>query len=313
MRWNDDCPGCGLTITQLEGPLIRQTTLGRSISTRGHGLHTGESARLTLKPAPAYSGYVFRRTDLNDFEIAAGPQYVARVSYATTLMRQGVMISTVEHLLSALAGCHVDNCIIEVDSLEVPILDGSAEPFIDLIERAALVELEAPRQYLRVLKPVAVVEGNRRMSIRPAQRFSVSCFIEFPHPMIGTQRHHLEIVDGEYSREVASARTFGFLHEIEALRNLGLIRGGSLENAVVLTPEGGIMNRGGLRFHDEFVRHKIVDIIGDLALFGLPVMGHVEAERTGHGIHTALVSRVLRDDSAWEITDSTRISLASRA
>jgi UDP-3-O-[3-hydroxymyristoyl] N-acetylglucosamine deacetylase len=257
-----------------------------------------------LKPAPAYTGYVFRRTDLNNFEIPAAPQFVARVSYATTLMRQGVMISTVEHLLAALAGSHIDNCIIEIDSLEVPILDGSAEPFIEMVESAGTVELEAPRQFLRVLKRVEVAEGNRRMSISPAPRFAISCLIEFPHPMIGVQRREIEISDGQFATHIASARTFGFLNEIESLRNLGLARGGSLDNAVILTPEGGVMNREGLRYGDEFVRHKILDIIGDLALLGMPLLGHVEAERTGHGVHTALVSRVLRDDSAWEIIDS---------
>ncbi|HVG21479.1 MAG TPA: UDP-3-O-acyl-N-acetylglucosamine deacetylase [Blastocatellia bacterium] len=284
--------------------MIRQTTIARAVSASGHGLHTGEPSRITLRPAPAYSGYVFRRTDLNNFEIQAAPQYVARVSYATTLMRQGVMIATVEHLLAALAGSHIDNCLIEIDSLELPILDGSAEPFIEMIEQAGVTALEAPRQFLRLLKRVEVTEGNRHMSISPASRFSISCLIEFPHPMIGTQRREIEIVDGQFARDVAAARTFGFLHEIDALRNSGLIRGGSLDNAIVLTPEGGIMNREGLRFSDEFVRHKIIDIIGDLALFGMPVLGHVEAERTGHGVHTTLVSRVLHDDSAWEITDS---------
>jgi len=290
--------------------LIRQTTLAKAVQASGHGLHTGEPVNMTLHPAPAYTGYVFRRTDLNNFEVPAAPQYVARVSYATTLMRQGVMVATVEHLLAALAGSHVDNCIIEVDSLEVPILDGSAEPFIELIEQAGIAYTEAPRQFLRVLKRVEVVDGSRRISISPANCLSISCLIEFPHPMIGTQRREIQIVDGEFSRQVAAARTFGFLNEIESLRNLGLTRGGSLDNAIVLTPEGGLMNREGLRFADEFVRHKIIDIIGDLALFGMPVLGHVEAERTGHGIHTALVGRVLRDDSAWEITDSPLLAQA---
>lgn len=267
---------------------------------------------MTLRPAPAYTGFVFRRTDLNNFEIPAAPEFVARVSYATTLMRQGVMIATVEHLLAALVGSHVDNCIIEIDSLEVPILDGSAEQFIEMIERAGVAELEAPRQFLRMLKRIEVSDGNRRMSLSPSPHFSISCLIEFPHPMIGTQRRELEMSNGQFTQEVASARTFGFLDEIEALRNSGLIRGGSLENAVVLTPEGGVMNREGLRFADEFVRHKIIDIIGDLALFGMPVLGHVDAERTGHGVHTALVSRVLRDDSAWEITDSPSLSQPAR-
>ena len=293
--------------------MSRQTTLRRAVSTSGHGLHTGEPSRITLKPAPAYTGYVFRRTDLNNFEIPAAPQYIARVSYATTLMRQGVMIATVEHLLAALSGSHVDNCIIDVDSLEVPIVDGSAEPFIEMIEQAGITTLEAPRQLLRVLKRVEVTEGNRRMSISPASVFSVSCLIEFPHPMIGTQRYEIEIADGHFSQQLASARTFGFLDEIESLRNMGLARGGSLDNAIVLTPEGGILNREGLRCADEFVRHKIIDIIGDLALLGMPVLGHVEAERSGHGVHTALVGRVLRDDSAWEIIDSSALETSVNA
>ena len=293
--------------------LIRQTTLKRSVSTSGHGLHTGEPSRITLNPAPAYTGYVFRRTDLSNFEIPAAPQYVARVSYATTLMRQGVMIATVEHLLAALAGSQVDNCIIDVDSLEVPIADGSAEPFIEMIEQAGVTTLEAPRQFLRVLKRVEVEQADRRMSIKPADAFSISCAIEFRHPMIGIQRRSIEFVNGQFAKQVAPARTFGFLDEVEALRNLGLARGGSLENAIILTPEGGILNREGLRFADEFVRHKIMDIVGDLALFGMPILGHVEAERTGHGVHTALVSRVLRDDSAWEITDAPSIENAMGA
>ena len=291
--------------------MINQTTLASEVSAGGHGLHTGENVHITLKPAPAYSGYVFRRTDLNHFEIPAAPQYVARVSYATTLMKQGVMITTVEHLLAALRGCHVDNCIIEIDSLEVPILDGSAEEFVELIEQAGIAELNAPRQFLRILKRVEVRDGNRRMSISPANDFSISCLIEFPHPMIGTQRKRVELVDGQFVQEVAAARTFGFLAEIEALRDSGLIRGGSLENAIVLTPEGGVLNEEGLRFADEFVRHKIIDIVGDLALFGMPVLGQVEAERTGHGVHTALVSRVLHDDTAWEITDALTLAQAS--
>lgn len=293
--------------------MIKQTTLKRAVSTSGHGLHTGEPSRITLKPAPAYTGYVFRRTDLSNFEIPAAPQYVARVSYATTLMRQGVMIATVEHLLAALAGSQIDNCIIDVDSLEVPIADGSAEPFIEMIEQAGVAMLEAPRQFLRVLKRVEVEQADRRMSIQPADVFSISCSIEFHHPMIGIQRRHIEFANGQFAKQIAPARTFGFLDEVEALRNLGLARGGSLENAIILTPEGGILNREGLRFADEFVRHKIMDIVGDLALFGMPVLGHVEAERTGHGVHTALVSRVLRDDSAWEITDAPSLENAMRA
>ncbi|HKF55156.1 MAG TPA: UDP-3-O-acyl-N-acetylglucosamine deacetylase [Blastocatellia bacterium] len=284
--------------------MILQKTLASAVTTNGHGLHTGEPVRLRLTPAPAYTGYLFRRIDLNNFDIPASPQFVARVSYATTLMKQGVMVATVEHLLAALSGSHIDNCIIELDSLEVPILDGSAEPFIDMIERAGIAELEAPRQFLRVLKPVEVADGNRRMRISPADELSISCLIDFPHPLVGVQRGSVEISDGQFARQVAAARTFISEAEVQPLRNLGLIRGGGLDNAIVLTSEGGLMNKDGLRFTDEFVRHKIIDIIGDLALFGLPLLARVEAERSGHRIHTALVSRVLSDDSNWEIIDN---------
>jgi UDP-3-O-[3-hydroxymyristoyl] N-acetylglucosamine deacetylase len=256
-----------------------------------------------VKPAPAYTGYIFRRSDLNDFEIPASPQYVTHVSYATTLMKSGVMISTVEHLLSALLGCGVDNAIIEVDSLEVPILDGSGKPWADLIERAGLVELEAPRAYLRVLKRVEVSEKNRVMSIEPAGEFRITCEIDFDHPLVGLQRREIGFSNGSYAREIAPARTFGFVEEIEMLRQNGLARGGSLENAIALTRDG-MLNAEPLRFEDEFVRHKILDIVGDLALAGMPILGHVRAARSGHGLHTMLLSNLLRDREAWEVTNS---------
>jgi UDP-3-O-[3-hydroxymyristoyl] N-acetylglucosamine deacetylase len=256
-----------------------------------------------VKPAPAHTGYVFRRTDLNDFEIPASPDHVAHVSYATTLMKSGVMISTVEHLLSALMGCGVDNAIIEVDSLEAPILDGSSEPWARMIEQAGVVELQAPRAYLRALKRIEVSEKDRVMSIEPANEFRITCEIDFKHPMIGLQRREISIRPHDYSKEIAPARTFGFVEEIEMLRQNGLARGGSLENAIALTRDG-ILNPEPLRFDDEFVRHKILDIIGDLALAGMPVLGHVRAKRSGHGLHTMLLSTLLRDCDAWEVTNA---------
>jgi len=283
--------------------LSKQTTIGESFSADGVGLHSNSTVGVWVRPAPAYTGYVFRRTDLNDFEIPASPQYVTHVSYATTLMKSGVMISTVEHLLSALLGCGMDNAIIEVDSLEVPILDGSSKPWADLIERAGLVELEAPRAYLRVLKRIEVSEKNRVMSIEPADEFRITCEIDFDHPLVGLQRREIGFSDGSYAREIAPARTFGFVEEIEMLRQNGLARGGSLENAIALTRDG-MLNPEPLRFEDEFVRHKILDIIGDLALAGMPILGHVRASRSGHGLHTMLLSTLLRDREAWEVTSS---------
>lgn len=279
----------------------QQTTIGKSFSATGVGLHSASPVNVTVKPAPPYSSYLFRRTDLNDFEIPAAPQYVTHVSYATTLMKSGVMIATVEHLLSALYGCGVDNAIIEVDSLEVPILDGSSRQWVELIKQAGIVELPATRGYLRVLKPVAVSEKDRRMSIEPANEFRITCEINFNHPMIGVQEHEISFQAGNYLADIAPARTFGFVEELELLKQNGLARGGSLDNAIALTPDG-ILNPDPLRFEDEFVRHKILDIIGDLALAGMPILGHVRASRSGHGLHTMLLSTLLRDREAWEVT-----------
>ncbi|MFN0121910.1 MAG: UDP-3-O-acyl-N-acetylglucosamine deacetylase [Blastocatellia bacterium] len=286
-------------------PRLLQTTIASSFHAEGVGLHSAAPVRVTVNPAPAYTGYLFRRTDLNNFEILASPQHVAHVSYATTLMKSGVMISTVEHLLSALLGCGVDNAIIDIDSLEVPILDGSSEPWAELIDRAGLKSLAAPRAYLKVLKRIEIVEKNRRMSVEPAPHFSLSCEIDFPHPMIGRQTLDVILRNGKgadvYMDTIAPARTFGFVEELEALRNAGLTRGGSLDNAIALTRDG-MVNEKPLRFGDEFVRHKILDIIGDLALCGMPILGHFHAVRSGHGLHTQLLSTLLRDPAAWRVT-----------
>ncbi|HMV49516.1 MAG TPA: UDP-3-O-acyl-N-acetylglucosamine deacetylase [Blastocatellia bacterium] len=281
--------------------MSQQTTIGNSFSAAGIGLHSASPVNVTVKPAPPYTSYLFRRTDLNDFEIPAAPQFVTHVSYATTLMKSGVMISTVEHLLSALQGCGVDNAIIEVDSLEVPILDGSSRLWAELIAQAGIVELPAKRAYLRVLKKISVSEKNRTMSIEPADEFRITCEIDFKHPMIGLQQYDVSFHNGSYLRDIAPARTFGFVEELEMLKKNGLARGGSLDNAIALTPDG-ILNPDPLRFADEFVRHKILDIIGDLALCGMPILGHVHASRSGHGLHTMLLSTLLRDSSAWEVT-----------
>jgi UDP-3-O-[3-hydroxymyristoyl] N-acetylglucosamine deacetylase len=280
--------------------LNQQTTVGKSFSVSGIGLHSASPVSVTVKPAPPYTSYLFRRTDLNDFEIPAAPQYVSHVSYATTLMKSGVMISTVEHLLSALYGCGVDNVFIDVDSLEVPILDGSSQQWVELIRQSEIVELPAQRPYLRVLKRVSVSEKNRAMSIEPADEFRITCEIDFNHPMIGLQQYEVSFQVADYSREIAPARTFGFVEEIEMLKQNGLARGGSLDNAIALTREG-FLNPEPLRFQDEFVRHKILDIIGDLALAGMPILGHVRASRSGHGLHTMLLSALLRDRHAWEV------------
>jgi len=256
---------------------------------------------LRIVPAAPGTGIVFRRTDLDGFEVEAISRNVARVSYATSLMKKGVLISTTEHLLSAFIGMGVDNAIVELDNLEVPILDGSAMPFIEMLSNAGLRQQRRKRVYLKILRPYEFQEGDKFIGIYPAERYSVSYAIDFPHPLIGSERFHVELSNGSYVTNVASARTFGFIEQQQAMLNMGLIRGASRDNCVVLTP-GGIDNPP-LRFPDEFVRHKVLDLIGDLALFGKRILGYVKADRAGHALHTALVSRVLRDQSyAEEIT-----------
>ena len=282
--------------------MTKQTTLAQAVETHGVGLHTAVPVHIRLVPAPPDTGYVFRRTDLGGFEIPATVESVAHCGYATTLMRTGVMLSTVEHLLSALRGLNVDNAYIEVDNLEIPIMDGSAENFAEIIEQAGIVEQQLAKRALLIREKVSFEQGNRRITIEPADTYQIDCLIDFTHPMIGVQSLSVELSDGAFSRDIAAARTFGFEQEIETLRKANLIRGGSLDNAIVLTKEG-MLNQTGLRFRDEFVRHKILDIIGDLALLGMPIQGKVTAERSGHILHAGLMSKLLRVRSAWDIVD----------
>ena len=282
--------------------LIKQTTLAAPVKTSGVGLHTAVPVHVRLVPAPPDTGYVFIRTDLGGFEIPASVEWVAHCSYATTLMRTGVMLSTVEHLLAALRGGGVDNVYIEVDNLEIPIMDGSAEVFTEMIERARVVEQEAARRSLLVREKVSIEQGDRHISIEPADAYEIDCLIDFRHPLIGAQHFRVCVTNGTFGREIAAARTFGFTEEIEALRRANLIRGGSLDNAIVLTQDG-MLNETSLRFADEFVRHKILDIIGDLALLGMPILGRVTAHKSGHILHAALMTKLLRQRTAWEIVD----------
>jgi len=270
------------------------------VECRGIGLHSGAPVSLKILPAPAGSGIKFRRTDLDGFEVEATGRNVARVSYATSLMKKGVLISTTEHLLSALIGCGVDNAMVELDNLELPILDGSAQPFVEAIHRAGIRRQRRPRTYLRIRRDLELREGNKFISIHPSENYSVSYSIDFPHPLIGKETFTVSLSDGAFLDQIAPARTFGFLHEAEAMRRQGLIRGASESNAVVLTRDG-VLNPP-LRFRDEFVRHKVLDLIGDLALLGRQVLGAVVADRAGHAMHTALVSRIMRDGSLWEET-----------
>ncbi len=277
----------------------RQGTIRQTVQAQGIGLHSGAPARLALRPAPAGAGIRFERTDLEGFVVEANAANIAQVSYATSLMKRGVLISTTEHVLSALVGLEMDNVVVELNNLEVPILDGSSLPFVEMIDRARPRLLPRPRRYMRVLRPVEMEEGEKFIGVYPDERYRVSYAINFPHPAIGRQRLELELTPENYRRELAPARTFGFLRDVEAMRRQGLIRGGSMDNAVVLN-DTGVAN-GPLRFPDEFVRHKVLDLIGDLALLGHPLLGYVKADRAGHALHTALVKRLARERHLWEL------------
>jgi UDP-3-O-[3-hydroxymyristoyl] N-acetylglucosamine deacetylase len=276
-----------------------EQTITAPLEFSGVGLHSGAPVTMRMLPAPAGSGIVFRRTDLENFEIAAIGRNVAKVSYATSLMRQGVLISTTEHMLSALIGMGVDNVIVELDNLELPILDGSALPYVEAIESVGLERQRRKREIVRVLKPVEVRDGNRFIGVYPSKGYQIDYTIDFPAP-IGRQCASIDLAAETYGALIAPARTFGYKADESRLRDMGLIRGASAENTIVLGPNGP--ENGPLRMPDEYVRHKVLDLIGDLALLGRRIEGRVVAERAGHAMHTALVSHMLKDRSTWELS-----------
>jgi UDP-3-O-[3-hydroxymyristoyl] N-acetylglucosamine deacetylase len=277
-----------------------QQTLRRQVSCAGIGLHSGTKVSLTLKPAPAGTGIVFRRVDLG-IDIPASVAHVKSLHYATVLGHEGATVETVEHLLAALVSAGIDNVIIELSQREVPIMDGSSAPFLYLIQEAGVKRLSAARRYLKVLRPVSVAHGDKHIAIYPSDHFKVSYTISFDHPLLRHQSRTTRITEQSFADDIASARTFGFLKEVEWMRQQGLALGGSLENAIVIG-DTGVLN--ALRFEDEFVRHKILDAVGDLALLGHPVLGHVVAHRAGHALHTTLASQLLADADAWTLVES---------
>jgi UDP-3-O-[3-hydroxymyristoyl] N-acetylglucosamine deacetylase len=286
-----------------------ETTIQRPVKGKGIGLHSGVPVSIRVLPAPVSTGIVFVRTDLDNFQIPASWRHVARVSYATSLMRQGVLISTTEHLLSVFYSSGIDNAYIEIDNLEVPILDGSGQPFVELLRQAGVRHYRRKRRYLRIRRPISVEDRGKRITILPDESFRLTCEILFDHPMVGKQVLEMEVTPERYAQEIAPARTFGFVYELDQMRDMGLIRGASLENAVCFD-RTGVMNPEGLRFSDECCRHKALDLIGDLALIGKPLLGHVIAERAGHAMHAQLVARIMSDPSLYEII--TFDQLASR-
>ena len=277
-----------------------QQTLAEKVTCSGKGLHSGAEVSLTLRPGRANTGVVFVRTDLGGAEIPATPGSVCSMYRATTLGREEVAVATVEHLLGALSALGVDNVRVELDGPEVPVLDGSAAPFVDLVRTAGVFRQGELRPQLRIRERVEVVDGLRRISVEPCEAFAIHYVIDFDHPAIGRQEVELPVLDAEsFERELASARTFGFLDEVAALREAGLGRGGDLDNTVVLDGTR-VINPGGLRFPDEFVRHKALDLVGDLALLGVALEGRVCVERGGHALHQRLVAEILRRPSASE-------------
>ena len=288
-----------------------QRTLRRPISCAGIGLHSGRKVTLSLRPASADTGIRFRRSDLGGLEIPATVKHVGGINYATGLTRDAVKVDTVEHLLAALVSLGIDNVVVELNSPEVPIMDGSASPFIYLIHEAGLRDLSAPRRYLKVLRPLSLSRGEKSIAIYPSDSFKVTYSIAFDHPLLHHQSRTVQVTESSFVEEIAPARTFTFLKEVEALRQRGLALGGSLENAIVIG-ETGVLN-SPLRFDDEFVRHKILDVIGDMALVGHPIVGHLVAHRGGHALHTAFAAHVLEEGDAWTLMEAPETSAAPEA
>src|ERR671913_432018 len=279
-----------------------QRTLRRPVSCTGIGLHSGNKVTLSLKPAPADYGIRFQRSDLGGLEIPATITHLGGIQYQTGLTREAVSVETVEHLLAALTALGIDNVIVELNHPEVPIMDGSAAPFVYLIlNEAGVKRLTTPRRYLKVLRPISLTHGDKRIALYPSDHFKVTYSISFDHPLLRHQSRTMRITEETFVEEIAPARTFCFLKEVEMLRQNGLALGGSLDNAIVIG-ETGVLN--ALRFEDEFVRHKILDVIGDLALVGHPIIGHVVAHRGGHALHTAFASRIVEESDAWRLVES---------
>jgi len=283
--------------------MIRQRTLRNAIKATGVGLHTGEKVYLTLNPAPVDTGIVFRRVDLDPVvEIPARAENVGDTTLSTSLVADGERVSTVEHLLAAMAGLGIDNSFVDVSAPEVPIMDGSAGPFVFLIQSAGIEEQNAAKKFIRIKHPVTVDDGDKTASFLPFDGFKVSFTIDFDHPVFRDRSAHAEVdfSNKSFVKEVSRARTFGFMHEIEYLRSKGLARGGSVDNAIVVD-EYRILNQDGLRYEDEFVRHKVLDAIGDIYLLGHSLIGEYRAHKSGHALNNASLRTLMTRPDAWEM------------
>lgn len=278
-----------------------QKTLRNSISCTGVGVHSGDVVNMTLKPADANTGIVFKRTDVEEEKSLVPAKYdtVTELVMCTTVANEaGVKVATIEHLMAAFSGCGVDNAIVELDGPEVPVMDGSSAPFIFLIECADVIEQAAPRRFIKVLKEVSVREGDAEAVLSPGENVSISFEIAFDNERIGKQNCSFNMRNGTFKNELSRARTFGFLSELEQLKAMGLAKGGSLENAIVLSGDE-ILNEEGLRYDDEFVRHKALDAVGDLYLAGAPIVGQFQGFKSGHALNNKLLHEFLKDETAW--------------
>jgi len=289
----------------------KQRTLGASVSCSGVGLHSGSRVTVTLRPAAADHGVQFCRTDLVGRQrLQAQAKNVGNTSFATTLVGKDYMIGTVEHLMAALHGHGIDNVTIDIDGDEVPIMDGSAAAFSYLIESAGIKEQQSPRRFIQILKPIVVIEGDKKAGLYPADGFALTYEIEYPHPAIQKQRFDIVLTPESFAAELAKARTFGFLSEVNFLRENGFANGGSLENAIVVG-NYSVLNTGGLRYQDEFVRHKAMDAIGDLYLAGYPIMGRYHAVKSGHALNHKLLLAMLEDKKAWRLVEGRQTAMVA--
>jgi UDP-3-O-[3-hydroxymyristoyl] N-acetylglucosamine deacetylase len=283
--------------------MIFQQTLKQPVDISGIGLHSGRQITMSLRPAEAGTGVVFHRTEgERTVSIEAISANVVDTRMATVIGKGGLSVSTIEHLMAALAACGIDNLHIDIDGPEVPIMDGSAAPFIERLQEAGLRRLPANRKYLAIRKPVTVIDGEKRVSLIPSRFFRISYDIAFDHPCISLQHRSVKVSESLFRKDLAPARTFGFLREVEFLQANGLARGGSLENAVVIGDDR-ILNPEGLRFADEFVRHKILDAIGDFSLVGYPILGHIKAFKAGHDINHKTVEKILACPDCWQLVE----------
>jgi UDP-3-O-[3-hydroxymyristoyl] N-acetylglucosamine deacetylase len=290
-----------------------QQTVANSASCKGVGLHTGKPVMLTIRPAPADTGVVFvNRNGHAGASLAASVDHLVATELCTAISGNGFQVKTIEHVLAALAGLNVDNAYVDIDASEAPVMDGSSAPFVRLIESAGVVSQNRLRSFLKITRPLEIVDGSRRIRIEPASTPRITYTIHYDHPLIQTQTYAYEHSSRAFASDIAGARTFGFLQEVEALWARGLGRGGNLENTVVLSQDG-ILNESGLRFTDEFVRHKVLDLIGDFSLLGLPFIGHLIAVRSGHALHTRLVRQILDHPECWVLLNADHSTIQAEA